>query len=101
MRRRPRAWRVKAEWIAECAADLLANKGECVVVAGSHLPDGVHAVAYALNEFLGNVGKTVDFISIPWHSRSIGAAESSWSRNNRRARFVAAWCPPQSSWKPS
>ena len=53
---------VRAEWIAECAADLVANKGECVVLAGSHLPEGVHAIAYALNEFLGNVGKTVDFI---------------------------------------
>ena len=53
---------IKAEWIAECAADLVANKGECVVLAGSHLPDGVHAVAYAINQFLGNVGSTVDFI---------------------------------------
>ncbi|HEY1848217.1 MAG TPA: TAT-variant-translocated molybdopterin oxidoreductase, partial [Opitutaceae bacterium] len=53
---------IKAEWIAECAADLLANRGECVVLAGSHLPDGVHAVAYAINEFLGNVGSTVNFI---------------------------------------
>ena len=38
--RRPRASTVKPEWIAECAADLLANKGESLVVAGSHLPDG-------------------------------------------------------------
>ena len=28
-------------WIAECAADLLANKGESLVVAGSHLPHAV------------------------------------------------------------
>jgi len=26
------------EWIAECAADLVENKGACLVVAGSHLP---------------------------------------------------------------
>ena len=49
-------------WIAECAADLLENKGETIVVAGSHLPDAVHAVAYAINAFLGNIGATVDFI---------------------------------------
>ncbi len=53
---------IKAEWIAECAADLLANRGECLVLAGSHLPEAVHALAYAINEFLGNTGATVDFI---------------------------------------
>jgi len=49
-------------WIDECAADLLANRGSCLVVAGSHLPDAVHAVAYTINQFLGNVGSTVDFV---------------------------------------
>jgi molybdopterin-containing oxidoreductase family iron-sulfur binding subunit len=53
---------VKAEWIAECAADLLENKGQCLVVAGSHLPDAAHAVAYALNEALGSLGSTLEFI---------------------------------------
>jgi molybdopterin-containing oxidoreductase family iron-sulfur binding subunit len=51
-----------AGWIDECAADLVANKGECLVVAGSHLPEAVHAVAYAINQFLGNIGSTLDFI---------------------------------------
>ena len=49
-------------WIAECAADLLENKGSTLILAGSHLPDAVHAVVYALNQFLGNIGSTVDFI---------------------------------------
>jgi MoCo/4Fe-4S cofactor protein with predicted Tat translocation signal len=53
---------VKPEWIAECAADLVANKGECLVLAGSHLPDAVHAVVYAINQALGNFGTTVDFV---------------------------------------
>ena len=53
---------VKAEWISECAADLLANRGGSLVLAGSHLPEAVHAIAYALNQFLGNIGTTVDFI---------------------------------------
>ena len=55
---------VKPEWIAECAADLAAHKGECLVVAGSHQPAQVHAIAYALNAFLGNLGETVDFVAI-------------------------------------
>ncbi len=53
---------VKPEWIAECAADLVANKGECLVLAGSHLPDAVHAVVYAINQALGNFGTTVEFV---------------------------------------
>jgi MoCo/4Fe-4S cofactor protein with predicted Tat translocation signal len=53
------------KWLDACAADLLAHKGECVIVAGSHLPPQVHAIAYAMNIVLGNVGKTVDFVEVP------------------------------------
>ncbi|MEO6003543.1 MAG: TAT-variant-translocated molybdopterin oxidoreductase [Opitutus sp.] len=52
-------------WIDECAADLLAHRGTSVVVAGSHLPPQVHVLAHALNAFLGNVGSTVEFVSVP------------------------------------
>ena len=55
---------VKREWIAECAADLLAHKGESLVVAGAHQPAQVHALAYAINAFLGNLGQTVEFVAI-------------------------------------
>jgi len=54
---------VKPEWIAECAADLLAHKGESLVIAGAHQPAQVHALAYAINAFLGNLGQTVEFVS--------------------------------------
>jgi molybdopterin-containing oxidoreductase family iron-sulfur binding subunit len=54
----------KDKWIDACAEDLLAHKGESLVVAGSHLPAGVHAAVYALNEALGNIGRTVDFVGI-------------------------------------
>jgi molybdopterin-containing oxidoreductase family iron-sulfur binding subunit len=53
---------VKPEWIAECAVDLAQHKGECLVVAGSHLPAEVHALVYAMNAALGNIGATVDFV---------------------------------------
>lgn len=52
-------------WLEACAADLTANKGECLVVAGAHQPAQVHAIAYAINTFLGNVGKTVEFVEVP------------------------------------
>ncbi len=56
---------VKPEWIKECAADLLANKGKAVVVAGYNQPAAVHAVAQAINAALDAVGKTVHLIESP------------------------------------
>ncbi len=64
---------VKPEWISECAADLLAHKGESLVVAGAHLPDAAHAIAHAINEFLGAIGSTVDFV-FNTHSQGAGLA---------------------------
>ncbi|MEO7415196.1 MAG: TAT-variant-translocated molybdopterin oxidoreductase [Opitutaceae bacterium] len=55
----------KDKWIAECAADLLAHRGESLVVAGAHQPAAVHAIAHAINGFLTNIGKTVDFVTVP------------------------------------
>ena len=55
---------VKAEWIAECAADLTAHKGSSLVLAGAHQPAAVHAVAYAINAALGNIGRTIDFVEV-------------------------------------
>ncbi len=52
------------KWLEACAADLLAHKGESIVVAGAHQPAEVHAIAYAMNAFLGNVGTTVDLVAI-------------------------------------
>ncbi len=53
---------LKDGWLDACAADLAENKGESLVVAGSHLPAAVHAVVYAINAALGNNGQTVDFV---------------------------------------
>lgn len=47
------------KWIDECAADLLANKGRVLVIAGHKQPASVHALALAMNEALGAIGKTV------------------------------------------
>src|SRR5258705_4694249 len=47
------------KWVAECAADLAANKGSGLVMAGHRQPAAVHALAHAMNAALGNVGKTV------------------------------------------
>lgn len=51
---------VDPEWISECAKDLLAHKGTSLVVAGYGQPLAVHLIAHAINNALGNVGKTVE-----------------------------------------
>lgn len=54
----------QSEWLQGCADDLLSHRGECLVVAGSHQPASVHAIVYALNAYLGNIGQTVDFVAV-------------------------------------
>lgn len=50
-------------WFAGLVSDLNANKGSSLVVAGEHQPAEVHALAYAMNSALGNVGRTVRFVA--------------------------------------
>ena len=47
------------KWGAAVAKDLLANRGNSLVVAGATQPVAVHVLAHAMNAELGNVGKTV------------------------------------------
>ena len=49
------------KWISECAKDLFANKGKCLVVAGHRQPLAAHVIAHKINVALGNVGSTVVF----------------------------------------
>ncbi len=46
-------------WLGALAADLRAHRGACAVVPGEHQPPAVHALAHAINDALGNVGRTV------------------------------------------
>jgi MoCo/4Fe-4S cofactor protein with predicted Tat translocation signal len=50
---------VSAKWLAAVARDLQKHRGASLVIAGDNQPPAVHALAHALNESLGNVGKTV------------------------------------------
>jgi MoCo/4Fe-4S cofactor protein with predicted Tat translocation signal len=56
---------VDAKWISECAKDLSAHAGKCVILAGQRQPLAVHVLAQAMNAALGNVGKTVEFHETP------------------------------------
>jgi len=55
----PAGLQAHAKWIEAVAEDLTAHRGSSVVIAGDTQPPVVHALVHALNEALGNVGKTV------------------------------------------
>jgi MoCo/4Fe-4S cofactor protein with predicted Tat translocation signal len=46
-------------WLDALVRDLKSNAGSCVVLAGDDQPASVHAMAHAMNDALGNNGKTV------------------------------------------
>ncbi|MFV9506335.1 MAG: TAT-variant-translocated molybdopterin oxidoreductase [Oscillochloridaceae bacterium umkhey_bin13] len=47
------------EFLAAVLADLQANQGQSIVMAGDQQPPAVHALAHAINAALGNVGQSV------------------------------------------
>ncbi len=51
----------KYKEIAAIAKDLQAHKGASIVIAGDHQSAEVHALAHAMNQALGNNGKTVTY----------------------------------------
>jgi MoCo/4Fe-4S cofactor protein with predicted Tat translocation signal len=51
------------KWIDAVAKDLLAHRGRSIVIAGDGQPPAVHALAHAMNQALGNVGKTIVYMS--------------------------------------
>jgi len=46
-------------WIAPLISDLQQHRGASIVVAGENQPPFIHALAHAMNNALGNIGKTV------------------------------------------
>jgi len=48
-----------ATWIGPLVSDLQQHRGASIVVAGENQPPFIHALAHAMNNALGNVGKTV------------------------------------------
>ena len=51
-----------ARWVARCARDLRAHRGEVLAVAGQRQPLEVHLLAWAINSALGAVGNTVTLL---------------------------------------
>jgi molybdopterin-containing oxidoreductase family iron-sulfur binding subunit len=55
--------------------DLLQHRGTSLVLAGDQQPPGVHALAHAMNEALGNVGKTV-YYTAPIEANPVNQLQS-------------------------
>jgi molybdopterin-containing oxidoreductase family iron-sulfur binding subunit len=49
------------KWVAAVGKDLQQHRGSSVVVAGDFQPPALHALAYAMNQSLGNIGATVTY----------------------------------------
>jgi len=60
---------IPKSWLEAVAADLVRAGSAALVVAGSNQPPRVHALVHALNEALGNTGKTVRY-ELPADARS-------------------------------
>jgi molybdopterin-containing oxidoreductase family iron-sulfur binding subunit len=52
-------------WIRAVARDLHEHRGSSLIVAGDGQPPPVHALAHALNDVLGNAGRTVTYAASP------------------------------------
>jgi len=52
------------KWLNAVADDLVEHRGECLVVTGQHQPAVVHALVFAINSALGNVGKTIEYCEL-------------------------------------
>jgi len=63
------------EFATAAYLDLEKHRGSSLVIAGDHQPPAVHAMAHALNQALGNVGKTVIY-SDPVDANPINQTES-------------------------
>src|SRR5207253_3376393 len=52
---------VSTEWVNAMIADLRANRGSSIVIAGERQPGIVHALVHGINQALANVGKTLTY----------------------------------------
>ena len=64
------------EWVKELAADLKANAGKSIVLAGSRQSAAVHQLALAINLALGNIGEGKPLLAVQSESKGLGTLAS-------------------------
>jgi len=63
------------KFVNALAADLNQARGASLVIAGDHQPPALHAIAHAINQTLGNTGKTV-FYTDPVDANPVNQTDS-------------------------
>lgn len=58
----PASMKAHGKWIDALAADLESNRGKGLVLAGEAVSPAIHALVFAINDTLGNMGRTVSMI---------------------------------------
>jgi molybdopterin-containing oxidoreductase family iron-sulfur binding subunit len=76
------------KWLKAAKEDLEKHRGASVVIVGEHQPAAVHALAHAINEKLGNVGRTVVYTDAVHASPVSQVASLSELVQDMRARKV-------------
>jgi molybdopterin-containing oxidoreductase family iron-sulfur binding subunit len=66
---------VPVVWLNAVQQDLINHRGSSIVIVGADQPDYVHAMGHAMNDWLGNVGKTV-FYTDPLEANSVDQTQS-------------------------
>jgi molybdopterin-containing oxidoreductase family iron-sulfur binding subunit len=66
---------VPAGWVEAVGRDLQVHRGRSLVVAGESQPPVVHALAHAMNQALGNAGRTVVYTD-PVEANPVDQTES-------------------------
>jgi molybdopterin-containing oxidoreductase family iron-sulfur binding subunit len=78
-------------WVSPLVRDLEKNKGSSIVLVGATQPASVHALVHAINDKLGNAGKTV-FYTAPREvrpgNRTAGLRELIKDMNAGRVEFL-------------
>jgi molybdopterin-containing oxidoreductase family iron-sulfur binding subunit len=62
-------------YLSAIVKDLQSHRGSSVVIAGDHQPPAVHTAVHAINQSLGNVGKTVIYTE-PVNANPINQTDS-------------------------
>ena len=76
------------QWIDPLADDLQSAQGNVIVIAGPEQPPAVHLLAYAMNEKLGAIGKTLVFTEPLEAEPIVGDNDQSGSQTNDLKKLV-------------
>jgi molybdopterin-containing oxidoreductase family iron-sulfur binding subunit len=75
LRTPPEFSNVPAEWVAALVRDLQQHRGASLVLAGDQQPPVVHALAHAMNDALGNAGRSV-YYTAPIEAKPVNQLQS-------------------------